>query len=71
MDSSYLTEFRRNRIASNSHNNQKLTKPYNKITQMSSDLIINLLMGSKEVVYNNTTILPKCGGPACNQDNIE
>lgn len=73
MDSSDLTKFKRNRVASNSHNGQKATNPPNKITQMSSTLIMNLAMGSRKVVHNNTTILPNCGGTngaGCNQDLI-
>lgn len=73
MDSSELTKFRRNRVASNSHNGQKATNPPNKITQMSSGLLMDLIMGSRKVVHNNTTIFPNCGGTngaGCNQDLI-
>ena len=69
MDSSDFTKVRRNRVISNSYNGKNTTNSSNKNTKTSSDNVINISIGSKQIIYNNTLILPNCEGPLCNQDS--
>lgn len=69
MDSSDFLSSRRDRIKANNYNNQKATEYPNKMPRLSSQDLIDIKRGIQEVsLENGTIVLPKCGGPTCNQD---